>query len=133
MSQINDSPIPTITPASTPRSSVPAMAATAIQKSKGCTRRSRRISGTSIIPITTASMISAASTGLGRSENSGARKRRVRRTIRPDVIEARPVRAPLWSFNELAERLVETGMPCTRPAPTFAMPCATDSWLMSMR
>ena len=109
------------------------MAATAIQKSKGCTRRRRRISGTSIIPITTASMINAASTGLGRSENSGARKRRVSRTITPEVIEARPVRAPVWSFNELADRLVDTGIPCTRPAPTFAMPWATDSWLMSMR
>ena len=78
-------------------------------------------------------MINAASTGLGRSENNGARKRRVSRTITPEVIEARPVRAPLWSFNELADRLVDTGIPCTRPAPTFAMPWATDSWLMSMR
>ena len=38
ISQSNDRPIPTITPASTPNSSVPAMAATAIQKSKRCTR-----------------------------------------------------------------------------------------------
>ena len=42
------------------------------------------------MPITTASMISAASTGLGRSENSGARNSSVSRTITPEVIEARP-------------------------------------------
>ena len=127
ISQINERPIPTITPASTPSRSVPAMAATAIQKSNGCTRKRRRNSGMSIIPITTASMISAARTGLGRSENNGARKRRVRTTSTPEAIEASPVRAPLWSFNELADKLVDTGIPCTRPAPTFAIPWATDS------
>ena len=72
-SQSSDSPIPMTTPASTPKTRVPTIAATAIQKSNRCTRASRRISGTSIMPITTASMISAASTGLGRSEKSGAR------------------------------------------------------------
>ena len=65
MSQSSERPIPTITPASTPTSSVPAIAATAIQKSKRCTRARRRISGTSIIPMTTASMIRAASTAVG--------------------------------------------------------------------
>ena len=54
------------------------------------------------------------------------------RTVTPDVRDARPVRAPEWSFSELADRLVETGIPWNRPAPTFAMPCATDSWLMSI-
>ena len=61
MSQSSDSPIPIITPASTPNTSVPAMAAIAIQKSKRCTLARRRISGTSIMPMTTASMIRAAS------------------------------------------------------------------------
>ncbi len=44
------------------------------------------------------------------------------RTITPDVREARPVRAPEWSFSELADRLVETGIPWNTPAPTLAMP-----------
>ena len=109
------------------------MAAMAIQKSKRCTLARRRISGTSIMPMTTASMIKAASTGLGRSENRGARKTSVRRTIAPEVSEATPERAPVWSFKELADRLVETGIPWNSPEPTFAMPCATDSWLMSIR
>ena len=47
--------------------------------------------------------------------------------------EASGVRAPADSFSELAERLVETGMPWNTPAVTFAMPWATDSWLTSMR
>ena len=91
------------------------MAATAIQKSNRWTRASRRISGTSIMPITTASMISAASTGLGRSENSGARTSSVSRTVTPEVSDARPVLAPEWSLSELADRLVETGMPWNSP------------------
>ena len=90
MSQSSDSPIPIITPASTPNTSVPAMAAIAIQKSKRCTLARRRISGTSIMPMTTASMIKAASTGLGSFENSGASTSRVSRTITPEVSEARP-------------------------------------------
>ena len=72
---------------------VPRIAATAIQKSNLCTRASRRISGRFIMPMTTASMIRAASTGLGRLENSGARTSRVSRTVTPDVREARPVLA----------------------------------------
>ena len=57
---------------------------------------------------------------LGRS-NRGARKTRVGRTIAPEV-KARPERAPVWSFNELADRLVETGIPWNSPEPMFAMP-----------
>ena len=72
-------------------------------------------------------MISAPRTAFGRSENSGARKSSVRITSAPVISEAIGVRAPADSFSELAERLVETGMPWTRPAPAFAMPCATDS------
>ena len=109
------------------------MAVTATQKSNRWTRASRRSSATSIMPITTASMIRAASTGFGRSENSGARKSRVRITMTPDVSEARPDRAPAWSLSELAERLVVTGIPCSSPAPALAMPCATVSWLTSTR
>ena len=109
------------------------IAATAIQKSKRTTRARRRISGTSIIPMTTASMIRAASTGLGRTEKTGASTSRVARTITPMASDASPVRAPEWSFSELADRLVETGIPSNRPAPTFAVPWATDSWFMSIR
>ena len=98
------------------------MAATAIQKSTRATRRRRRISGTSIMPITTASMMIAASTALGRSENNGARNSRVRMISTPVVSEATGVLAPDVSFSELADRLVETGIPCTRPEPTLDMP-----------
>ena len=40
----------------------------------------------------------------------------------PVVSEATGVLAPEVSLSELADRLVETGMPCTRPEPTLAMP-----------
>ena len=103
------------------------MAATAIQKSNRVTRCSRRSSGTSIIPNTTASMITAARTAFGRSENSGASTISVSSTSAPVISDATGVRAPADSFNELAERLVDTGMPWNTPAPTLAMPCATDS------
>jgi hypothetical protein len=53
--------------------------------------------------------------------------RSVSKTITPDVSEARPVFAPEWSFKELADKLVETGIPRNRPAPTFDIPWATDS------
>ena len=43
------------------------------------------------------------------------------------------MRAPEDSLSELADRLVDTGMPWKTPAPTFAIPCATDSWFTSMR
>ena len=99
----------------------------AIQKSNGVTRRSRRNSGRSIIPNTTASMMTAPSTAFGRSENSGASTISVSSTSAPVTSEATGVRAPADSFSELAERLVETGMPWNTPEPTFAMPCATDS------
>ena len=46
--------------------------------------------------------------------------------------EASGVRAPADSLSELADRLVETGIPWKTPAPTFAMPCATDSWSTSI-
>ena len=49
------------------------------------------------------------------------------------TIEASGVRAPDESFNELADRLVDTGMPWNTPAPTLDMPCATISWSTSMR
>ena len=71
-SQPIDRAIPMTTPASTPAPTTPTIASTAIQKSTRLTRHSRRISATSIIPKTTASMMIAASTGFGRSENSGA-------------------------------------------------------------
>ena len=74
------------------------------------------------MPNTTASMITAPSTALGRSENSGARTSRVASTRPPVTSDATCVRAPADSFSELAERLVDTGIPWNRPAPTFAIP-----------
>ena len=85
------------------------------------------------MPKTTASMITTPSTALGSSENSGARTSRVPNTRPPVTSDATGVRAPAPSFSELAERLVETGMPWNTPAPMFAIPCAADSWLTSMR
>ena len=78
-------------------------------------------------------MITAPSTAFGRSENSGASTSSVREHQPPVISEATGVRAPADSFSELAERLVDTGMPWKTPAPTFAMPWATDSWSTSMR
>jgi hypothetical protein len=49
------------------------------------------------------------------------------------ISEAKGVRAPADSLSELADRLVESGMPWKSPAPTFAMPCAIDSWSTSIR
>ena len=72
-------------------------------------------------------MITAARTGFGRSEKSGARTSSVSSTSAPVTSDASGVLAPADSFSELAERLVETGMPWKAPAPTFAIPCATDS------
>ena len=99
----------------------------ATQKSNGVTRYRRFSSGMSIIPKTTASMMTAASTAFGNSENSGASTTRVPRTSAPVTRDATGVRAPADSFSELAERLVETGIPWKTPAPTFAIPCATAS------
>ena len=65
----------------------------------------------SIIPNTTASMITAASTAFGRCEKSGASTTSVNSTRPPVISDATGVRAPADSFSELAERLVETGIP----------------------
>jgi hypothetical protein len=119
--------MPMITPASTPALSTPMMASRAIQKSTRLTRHSRRISPTSIIPNTTASMMMAASTGLGRSENSGARASNVRITMTPVTMDAIGVRAPEESLSELADKLVDTGIPWNTPAPTLDIPWATIS------
>ena len=51
----------------------------------------------------------------------------------PVVRVAICVRAPALLLSELADRLVDTGMPWSSPAPAFATPCASDSWLMSTR
>ena len=50
----------------------------------------------------------------------------------PEVIDASPVCAPEWSLSELADRLVETGMPWSTPEPMLAADWATDSWLTSI-
>ena len=78
-------------------------------------------------------MITAPSTALGRLENSGARTSRVAITSPPAASDETCVRAPADSLSELAERLVDTGMPWNTPAPRFAIPWATDSWLTSIR
>ena len=85
------------------------------------------------MPKTTASMIKAARTGFGRSENRGARANSVNSTTPPVTIDAICVRAPAASLSELAERLVDTGIPWKNPAVTLDIPWATDSWSMSMR
>ena len=75
-----------------------------------------------IIPNTTASMITAPRIAFGSSENTGASTSSVSRTSPPVASDASGDRAPADSFSELAERLVETGMPWNRPAPVFAIP-----------
>ena len=85
------------------------------------------------MPVVTASMITAPRTALGRSEKSGAKTINVRMTAAPVVSVATCDFAPALSFSELAERLVDTGIPWNSPAPTFAAPWASDSWLMSTR
>ena len=124
---MSESAIPITTPASTPAERTATIAVAATQKSKGLTRRRRRSSGMSIIPKMTASMMIAPSTAFGRSENSGASATRVRITSAPVTSDASGVRAPADSLSELADRLVETGIPRNAPAATLAMPCATDS------
>ena len=94
ISQISESAMPMITPASTPTSRVAASAARAIQKSKRWTRASRRISGTFIMPMTTASMIRAPMTAFGKLENSGARNNNVSSTVAPETMEDSCVFAP---------------------------------------
>jgi hypothetical protein len=74
------------------------------------------------MPNTTASMITAASTAFGSSENSGARTSRVASTRPPVMSDETCVLAPADSFRELAERLVDTGIPWNKPAPTLAIP-----------
>jgi hypothetical protein len=59
-------------------------------------------------------MINAARTAFGKPEKSGARMRSVRRTVMPDVRDAKLVRAPERSLRALADRLVDTGMPWNR-------------------
>ena len=66
-------------------------------------------------------------------EKSGASATRVRITSPPVTSDAIGVRAPADSLSELADRLVETGIPWKTPEAALAMPCATDSWLTSMR
>ena len=72
-------------------------------------------------------MMIAARTGLGRSENSGANTSSVSTTTAPVTTDAIWVRAPDASASELADRLVDTGIPWKIPLPTFDMPWATDS------
>ena len=119
--------MPMTTPASTPAERTATIAVAATQKSKRLTRRRRRSSGMSIIPKTTASMMIAARTAFGRSEKSGASTMSVSSTSPPVTSDASGVRAPADSLSELADRLVETGIPWNAPAARLAMPCATDS------
>ena len=79
------------------------------------------------MPNTTASMMIAASTALGRSEKSGAKISRVSTTVAAVTIDAMGVRAPAESLSELAERLVDTGIPWNRPLPMLDRPWAVDS------
>ena len=72
-------------------------------------------------------MISAARTGVGNSENNGASTNRVSTISTPVVSDASGVLAPDSSLSELADRLVETGIPWSTPDPRFATLWATDS------
>ena len=103
MSHSSDRTMPTTTPRRTPTDSTPMTAASAIQKSNGFTRRSRRNSATSIIPKTTASMMIAARTALGSSEKSGASRISVATTIPPVASEATGVLRP-GGFVQRARR-----------------------------
>ncbi len=67
-------------------------------------------------------MITAPRTALGRCENSGASTISVASTSAPVVSDATGLVAPADSLSELAERLVETGIPWNTPAPTLAIP-----------
>ena len=67
------------------------------------------------MPNTTASMMIAASTAFGSWEKSGASATRVRSTSPPVTRDAIGLRAPADSLSELADRLVETGMPWKAP------------------
>ena len=67
-------------------------------------------------------MITAASTAFGRAEKSGASTISVSSTRPPVISEATGVRAPADSFSELADRLVETGMPWNTPGPDVRHP-----------
>jgi hypothetical protein len=115
------------TPASTPVATTPAIAATAIQKSTRAVRLRRRIrpdglQRTTARPARSSSRTPSIddrrdSTGLGSAENSGVSTSRVRTTNVPVVSEATGVSAPLWSLSELADRLVDTGMPLQDARP----------------
>ena len=56
-----------------------------------------------------------------------ARRSSVRTTATPVTTDAIGVRAPDVSFSELADRLVDTGMPWNTPAAPLDMPWATIS------
>ena len=85
------------TPARMPNTRVPRSAAPATQKSTRDTRRSRRISARSIIPITTASMMRAARTGLGKAgeERRQEQQRQDHRDPRGQRREASPCPRPV--------------------------------------
>ena len=91
MSQISESPIPMTTPASTPTSNVAMIAAIAIPKSKRTTLARRRISATSIIPITTTSMITQPAHASHLEKTSASTKRCAEHHTR---VSDAPARAP---------------------------------------
>ncbi len=85
------------------------------------------------MPKTTASMMIAAEHRL-RKLREQRRERDQRKEHEPAGGQRRHrVRAPAASLSELADRLVDTGIPWKTPEAAFAIPCATDSWLTSMR
>ena len=67
-------------------------------------------------------MMIAPSTAFGSFEKSGARATRVRITNPPVASEATGLRAPAASFSELADRLVETGIPWNTPEAEVGHP-----------
>ena len=120
---------PMTTPASTPAESTPTIAATAIQKSNRVTRCRRRSSRDVDHPEDDRVDDHRGEHRPSAGPRRAARARSASAARAPPVTsDATGVRAPADSFSELADRLVETGIPWNTPAPTFAMPCATDSW-----
>ena len=126
--------MPITTPASTPAESTPTNAATAIQKSKRLTRQQAPQLADVDHPEDDRVDDDRGEDRLRQVARRAARARRASASTSPPVAsEASGVRAPADSLSELADRLVETGIPWKTPAATLAIPWATDSWLTSMR
>ena len=126
MSHTSESATPMTTPARTPAERTPRIAATAIQKStwrRGAGGAARHVDHAEDHRVDD----QRAEHGLRQVGEQRRQDQSVMSTRPPVTSEAIGVRAPEDSLSELADRLVETGMPWNTPAPAFAMPWAIDS------